>query len=202
MKIIMALVVLLFANLGLYAQAKIAVITGEVFDRQSTYAYLRADKKVYSCKIVGGRFEFNLPNVEGYKLGTLFLWYDSLSNENVQQMLKTLDYDSRSIAIENLHVVVGEVTQEALIKGGQYNFELDQMFICLKDKSYSDFFTKYPNSPVSLTLQRVLINLAKAAPYFRSELTLKIYFNELGDGLKESAEGKKLWAMIAPMYKN
>lgn len=30
----MALVVLLFANLGLYAQAKIAVITGEVFDRQ------------------------------------------------------------------------------------------------------------------------------------------------------------------------
>ncbi|MDQ8004301.1 MAG: hypothetical protein REI64_05835 [Pedobacter sp.] len=202
MKIIASVFILVFINLGLYAQTEVISITGEIVDRKSTYAYVGFGKEIFSAKIINKDFKITLPKKEGYELGAIFFWSDSLSNEQAYQMIKNGLEDSRTIAIENLYIVAGKVAKEAIVKGGQYNLELDEMFLCLRNKSYLDFFDKYPNSPVSLTLLRILIGLAKTAPYFKGELTLKIYFDKLSNELKGTEQGKKLWTMIAPMYKN
>lgn len=117
-------------------------------------------------------------------------------------MFKNRDNDYRTIAIENLHVLAGDVIKEAVVRGGEYNFQLDEMFQSLNTKTYLDFFNKYPDSPVSLTLLRLLISMSKISPYLKGQLTLKVYFNKLSDNLKQSEKGKKMWSMIAPMYKN
>jgi hypothetical protein len=202
MKTFIILLNMMFVALGLFAQAECATITGEIVDRKSTYAYVGFGKEIFSAKIINQDFKITLPKKEGYGLGTIFFWSDSLSNEEAYQMIKNGLEDSRTIAVENLHIVAGKVAKDAIVKGGQYNLELDEMFLCLRDKSYLDYFDRYPNSPVSLTLLRILIGLANTAPYFRGELTLKIYFDKLSNELKESEEGKKLWKIIAPMYKN
>lgn len=191
----------MLANLGLHAQTKIITITGETTGKQSRYVYLRSKNEVYFSKIVGNRFEFILPKTNGYELATLFFLSDSLSKEKVCQMFENGIDDSRTIAIENLHILAGEVTKEAVVRGGEYNFQLDDMFLSLKKKTYLDFFNKYSDSPVSLTLLRLLISMSKISPYLKGQLTLKVYFDKLSNDLKESEEGKKLWSMIAPMYK-
>ncbi|RZL39573.1 MAG: hypothetical protein EOO96_00295 [Pedobacter sp.] len=201
MKFITILLVWMLANLGLHAQTKIITITGETTGKQSRYVYLRSKNEVYFSKIVGNRFEFILPKTNGYELATLFFLSDSLSKEKVCQMFENGIDDSRTIAIENLHILAGEVTKEAVVRGGEYNFQLDDMFLSLKKKTYLDFFNKYSDSPVSLTLLRLLISMSKISPYLKGQLTLKVYFDKLSNDLKESEEGKKLWAMIAPMYK-
>jgi len=193
--------ILVFINLGLHAQTEITVIGGETVGRQSNYAYFLSKSKVYSSKIVGNRFEFLLPRTNDYELGTLFLWSDSLSVEQAYQMFKNKDNDYRSIAIENSYIIVSKVTKEAIVKGGKLNVELDEMYQSLQDKSYDDFFNKYPNSPVSLTLLRILISMSRISPYFRGELTLKAYYEKLSHNLKQSEKGKELWGMIAPTYK-
>jgi hypothetical protein len=200
MKIIVAILILVSVKLGLYAQTKFTTITGETVGRKSTYAYLSAKNEIYSSKIVGNRFEFILPKVDGFVLGTLLFWSDSLSNEKAHQMFKNRDNDYRSMVIEDAHIIAPTVTKEAIVKGGRYNLELDEMFQSLEAKTYPTFFDKHPDSPVSLILLRVLISMAKIRAYFNGELKLKAYYDKLSDSLKKSEKGKELWKMIAPMY--
>lgn len=198
MKCKLITLLLLFISLQLYSQNKMAAINGLVQNKVFTYAYLydAESKETKVCKIEAGKFKFELEIEKELKLYHLFLITDSLilPKNQIQDRIKDRS-ETRMVALENMKINIIDSIKTAVIEGGELNKAVEEMNKSVKNQDISSYFEKFPDSPVSIVFLKALVRLAKH-PMIGSEINVKSYYAKFSDRIKNSEDGKLLYAAI------
>lgn len=198
MKYKLVTLLLLFISLQSYSQNKTATINGIVNNKLFTYAYLYdADsKQTKVCKIVADKFRFELEQEKELKFYSLFLGSESsILPENQIQHRARDGSGTRIIALENMNVKVVDGIKTAVIEGGELNKAVEEMENSIKKSDYGSYFEKFPDSPVSVYFLKILAELSNGS-IFASRINVKSYYPKLSDRIKNSEDGKTLYATI------
>jgi hypothetical protein len=189
---------LLLTSLALKSQT-LCKINGRINDPSIfRYAclYISKTKKLTVTPIINNEFHFNLSTQQEEVLGILFLGLDSLHTINdVKANGVAGYYQSRMIALENMDICIDDDMNNAMIYGGKWSTDLDQMNSSTRNLDFKPFFEQHPDSPIAMILLKSLTVISKK-PIFAAYVDCKSYFNDLSDRLKNSAEGKEVWAKI------
>jgi hypothetical protein len=101
------------------------------------------------------------------------------------------------IALEDsVHILLNNDLKLAKIVGKDLNKDMSDMDEAIKSGNYLNFFLTHQSSPVSLLFLRSLVRM-KNNPMFSRAIDCDLYFKELSEDLRKSAEGLALWDMIA-----
>lgn len=194
------LITILFVlfSLQLYSQNKTTTINGIVNNKLFTYAYLYdADsKQTKVCKIVADKFRFELEQEKELKFCHLFLGSENsiLPDNQIQHRIQ--DHSGlRMIALENMNVKIVDGVKSAVVEAGELNKAVDEMNTSIKTSDYDSYFEKFPDSPVSVVFLKTLVPLTKH-PLFGSAINVKSYYAKFSDRIKNSEDGKLLYAAI------
>lgn len=189
---------LLFISSQLYSQNKIATINGVVHNKIFTYAYLYdfENKETKVCQIVADKFKFELEIEKELKIYKLFLGSESsiLPENQIEHRIQDRS-GTRMIALENMNIDITDGVMSAIIEGGELNKSLDEMNITIKNFDYNSYFEKFPDSPVSILFLKSLVRISKA-PILDSPINVQSFYTKLSDRLKNSEDGKILYASI------
>jgi hypothetical protein len=195
-KLITLLLILISSQL--YSQNKIATINGLVHNKTFTYAYLYDfdNKETKVCQIVADKFKFELEIEKELKIYKLFLGSESsiLPENQIEHRIQDRS-GTRMIALENMDVKIADRIKSAIIEGGELNKALDEMNKSIENLDRDNYFEKFPDSPVSILFLKSLVSLSKH-PMFGSEINVKSYYAKLSERLKNSEDGKILYASI------
>jgi hypothetical protein len=158
--------------------------------------YISKTKKLTLAPIINNEFHFNLSRQQDDVLGILFLGIDSLPTiKDVKENGVAGYYQSRMIALENMDICIDENMSDAMVYGGNLTNDLEQMNNSTRNLDFKPFFEQHPDSPIAMILLKSLTVISKK-PIFAAYVDCKSYFNDLSDRLKNSAEGKEVWAKI------
>lgn len=189
---------LLFISSQLYSQNKMATINGVVHNKIFTYAYLYdfENKETKVCQIAGDKFKFELEIEKELKIYRLFLGSESsiLPENQIEHRIQDRS-GTRMIALENMNIDITDGVKSAIIYGGELNKSLDEMNKSIENLDRDNYFEKFPDSPVSILYLKTLVSLSKH-PMFGSEINVKSYYTKLSERLKNSEDGKILYASI------
>jgi hypothetical protein len=191
---------LLFICMSLASKSQnLCTINGRINDPSIfRYAclYISKTKKLTITPIVNNEFHFKLSRQQEEVLGILFLGLDSLHTiDDVKENGVAGYYQSRMIALENMEICIDDDMNKAMIYGGKWSNDLDQMNSSTRSLDFKPFFEQHPDSPIAMILLKSLTVISKK-PVFAGYVDCKSYFNNLSDRLKNSDEGKEVWAKI------
>lgn len=185
--------------LSAHSQTQNCKINGTLIDQsfyKYAYLYISKTKELSVTPILANKFQFNIANQKEAILGIMFLGLDSLKTyDDVLQNGIVGNRISRLIALENLDINIIDNINTAIINGGNLNKDLDQMSSTSKSLDFKPFFEQHPDSPIALIFLKSLTAISKnhlLAQY----VDCKTYYNDLSDRLKNSSEGKEVWAKI------
>lgn len=198
-KKLIILSLILFFTISTRSQTQNCKITGNINEPSLfKYAclYISKTKKLSITPIIANKFQFDIEKQQEEILGIVFLGLDSLNTCNdVKQNGITGFRASRMIALEDMTICVQEDIRKAAIYGGRLNKDLDQMNTCSRSLDFKPFFQQHPDSPIALIFLKSLSIIGKK-PLFAGYVDCKSYYNDLSDRLKNSTEGKEVWAKI------
>lgn len=199
-KNLLLLILTVFTTLSVHSQTQNCKITGTLTDQsfyKYAYIYISKTKELSITPIVANKFQFNINRQKEAILGIMFLGLDSLkTSEDVLQNGISGNRISRLIALEDMDINITENINTAIVSGGNLNKDLDQMSSTSKSLDFKPFFEQHPDSPIALIFLKSLTAISKnhmLAQY----VDCKTYFNDLSDRLKNSSEGKEVWAKIS-----
>lgn len=198
-KNLLSLLLTAFTILSAHSQTQNCKINGTLTDQsfyKYAYLYISKTKELSVTPIVANKFQFNIANQKEAILGIMFLGLDSLKTyDDVIQNGIVGNRISRLIALEDLDIKIDENINTAIINGGSLNKDLDQMSSTSRSLDFKPFFEQHPDSPIALIFLKSLTAISKnhlLAQY----VDCKTYYNDLSDRLKNSSEGKEVWAKI------
>lgn len=195
-KLITLLLILISSQL--YSQNKSATINGLVHNKIFTYAYLynSETKETKVCQITADKFKFELGIEKELKIYKLFLGSESsiLPENQIEHRIQDRS-GTRMIALENMNIDITDGVKSAIIEAGELNKSLDEMNKSIENLDQDNYFEKFPDSPVSILYLKTLVSLSKH-PMFGSEINVKSYYTKLSERLKNSEDGKILYASI------
>lgn len=198
MKLKLTTILFIFISLKLYSQNKATTINGLVNNKLFTYAYLydSETKETKVCQIIAEKFKFELEQEEELKFYSLFLGSESsiLPENQIQSRIQDRS-GTRMIALENMNVKIVDGIKSAVVEAGELNKAVGEMENSIKNSDYTSYFEKFPDSPVSVYLIKILVKLSKH-PIIGSSIKVNSYYAKLSDRIKNSEDGKLIYASI------
>lgn len=184
---------------SLFRQSANCKIEGSIGKNLSyKYAYLVDLKKktIEFAPLTNRRFTFVAQKEDDFLLMRVFLSSDSAIDYNSYRMqLSNRLIDTRLIACEDLTIIVEGDIKSAIIEGGKYNADIDEMDVAIKNKQYASFFATHHESPLSIIFLSSLITVNKHFPLLDGQ-EIKSFYENLSVKLKASKEGKDLLKKI------
>lgn len=198
MKFKLFTLLLILISAQTFSQNKTATINGVVKNKIFTYAYLYDDdsKEAKVSKIENEQFKFEIENQKKLKLYRFFLGSEaSILPENQVRHRIQDPAGYRLVALSDMNITVLDGVNTALIEGGELNKALDEMQKGLESTNFDNYFEKYPDSPISVYLMRILVQASKHT-MIGHLVKVDSYYIKLSDRIKNSDEGKLIYASI------
>jgi hypothetical protein len=192
----------------LIAQTVKYQINGKIGVSQNQYyAYLYAKNALEKIKIQNGEFKFSGQAEIGTNLMVSgFLFIDKRANITAEEITAVKQhptilkdkYNSFRLVLENMTIYIANPEKTDTLKfeaGGVLNKILLESYTYLKNRKFLDFFSKYPDSPVSASLLNLAVKLRKT-PMRKQEnaerYRVKEAYDLLSEKLKETTYVKQL----------
>lgn len=183
---------------GAFGQTLKCKIHGTLINQsKQNYAYLYfPDTKLKIVSpIIHNQFVFEVDKPKNLTIAVIFLSSDSVKTyNNVIEDKKRGIHNTRTIAIENLDLIIKDNLTDAIVNGNTLNKELDEMNLAIKSNEFDNFFKQHSNSHISLKLIDALNSLNKKEMPFGASTNFKVkyFFELLSEQLRGTEEGKAL----------
>lgn len=208
-KIYKIIILLLLPALS-YAQMVAYTINGTVKNAGTAkYAYLglmTVPKKLVIVPIQNGKFRFSdQVDLKGEFYDGALLFIDSRNNITMEELSSKLTQhiwlpnrgNLRSIVIEDIDIELDSKDNTGLSKvtaGGTLTKLSDELSEAIRSKASSEFIEKYPDSPVSLNMIKLMVKMYNLPIKSRVEELYpakKLYY-KLSARLQATRQGKEL----------
>jgi hypothetical protein len=173
-------------------------IQGNILYPSQRYAYLLLpdEDSLIGAAINDGKFLFSVKKRRDFTTAYLFLnatALEALNSNRKDSILKSTN--KRLIALESVKISIRNDINDAIITGGIYNNQINEMMNAIKEGKYAFFLSTYPDSPVSILFLSSILVL-KQNRIMGVEVNLIALADLLSEGLKHSEKGKVLMDKI------
>ncbi|MFI5451871.1 hypothetical protein ACHMWN_06895 [Pedobacter sp. UC225_61] len=194
-----AFVVILLTVKGFSQKSLIYGTTASDWAYKYVYFYDPQTKVLLSSPIIDHKFNIEIDKPNGFKI--LMLNFNTYLLSTYKELLESPEYGyvngSRIIALEDtVQISLIDKTQNAIVKGKSLNKDIDDMYVTIKTRKYTNFFEQHSNSPVSLIFLKTLVQNVIDGSSFFNYIECKLWFNKLSEKVKSSNEGKEISKML------